>query len=174
VNNPALGVYFFPKRRFLPFSAQPGPRSLVASSAIAEPAFSNSFLAASASAEPGTKTLPAPPLPTADGPWLERRTTLCTLGQSRVAFGVFCFSEQWPTYGSTSWRSLVSAGSEFLAILPDPPRPVVTTAVLRVGVCRSSAWRGMFLLASRMFPAPPRPDDWRFDMVNACVTCVVG
>jgi len=70
------------------------------------------------------------------------------------------------TYGSTSWRSLVSTGSEFLAMLPLPPRPVVTTAVLSVGVWRSSGWRGTFLLLSRMLPAPPRPDDWRFDMMG--------
>ena len=69
--------------------------------------------------------------------------------------------EREKTYGSTSWRSRVSAGSVFLAMLPVPPRPVVTTEVLRVGVSRSlgPSLGDMELLT--MLPAPPRPEDCR-------------
>lgn len=61
------------------------------------------------------------------------------------------------TYGCTSCRALVSIGSTFLAMLPEPPRPVVTIEVLRVGVARSWGWILGDLVLSTMLPAPPRP-----------------
>ena len=69
------------------------------------------------------------------------------------------------TYGSTSCLFRVSTGSEFFAMLPVPPRPVVTMAVLRVGVCRSSGWMRGDLELSTMLPAPPRPDDWKWPVI---------
>lgn len=66
------------------------------------------------------------------------------------------------THGSTSWRARVSTGSVFLAMFPDPPRPVVTMEVLSVGVSRSLAWSLGDSEESTMLPAPPRPDDWRW------------
>lgn len=61
------------------------------------------------------------------------------------------------TYGWTSCLALVSIGSRFLAMFPEPPRPVVTTDVLSVGVCRSWGWILGDLALSTMLPAPPRP-----------------
>lgn len=60
-------------------------------------------------------------------------------------------------YGSTSWRRRASAGSSVAAMLPVPPRPVVKTLVLRVGVWRSFAERRGWLAVEEMLPAPPRP-----------------
>lgn len=50
----------------------------------------------------------------------------------------------------------------FFAMLPVPPRPVVTTEVLRVGVSRSEAVNFGESLALDMLPAPPRPceENW--------------
>jgi hypothetical protein len=69
------------------------------------------------------------------------------------------------TYGSTSWRRRFSSASRPAAKLPVPPRPVVTIEVFRVGVCRSSGWSCGALELSTMLPAPPRPEDWRWDMM---------
>ena len=43
------------------------------------------------------------------------------------------------------------------AMLPEPPRPVVTTDVLRTGVLRSAGVSLGDLELSAMLPAPPRP-----------------
>jgi len=70
------------------------------------------------------------------------------------------------TYGLTSWSARVSAASVFLAMLPVPPRPVVTTDVLRVGVSRSVGWILADLLESTMLPAPPRPEEARLPLIS--------
>ncbi len=69
-------------------------------------------------------------------------------------------------YPSTSWRRRVSYGSSFLAMLPVPPRPVVTTGFLRTGVSRSDGFSLGDCRASAMLPAPPRPCDESCDAVK--------
>lgn len=54
----------------------------------------------------------------------------------------------------------------FCAILPEPPRPVVTIGVLRVGVSRSEGAIRGDLEASAMLPAPPRPVDVKPDILD--------
>lgn len=68
------------------------------------------------------------------------------------------------THAFTSWRKRVSAGSLFLAMLPVPPRPVVTKGFLRIGVSRSVGVSWGDLVASFMLPAPPRPWEARPDI----------
>jgi hypothetical protein len=70
------------------------------------------------------------------------------------------------TYGSTSCLARVSRGSRFGAMLPKPPRPVVTTGVLRKGVSRSEGLTRGDRAALAMLPAPPRPVDVMLDMLG--------
>lgn len=74
------------------------------------------------------------------------------------------------TYGPTSWRMRVSRGSLFLAMLPVPPRPVVTIGFFKVGVSRSDGVIFGDCFASAMFPAPPRPCDESCEVIlyDAC------
>jgi hypothetical protein len=73
--------------------------------------------------------------------------------------GVRSHSHKQDTYGITSWRARVSAGSLLAAMFPEPPRPVVMTGFLSVGVSRSLGPRRGDLDVSPMLPAPPRPVD---------------
>lgn len=61
-------------------------------------------------------------------------------------------------------------------MFPWPPRPVVTTEVLRVGVWRSEAVSLGDSLALAMLPAPPRPWDANWELivlgVGLCVCCL--
>lgn len=78
------------------------------------------------------------------------------------------------TYGPTSCRARVSAGSLFGAMLPEPPRPVVTTDVFKVGVWRSAGWIWGDLEASAMLPAPPRPVEMFPVILREVVSCLNG
>lgn len=59
------------------------------------------------------------------------------------------------TYATTSCARLAASGSLFFAMLPEPPRPVVYTSLLSVGVSSDGGCRSEGVLP--MFPAPPRP-----------------
>lgn len=75
------------------------------------------------------------------------------------------------THGLTSWRKRVSTGSVFFAMLPVPPRPVVTMGFFSVGVCRSEGCNFGEDLASDMLPAPPRPCEAYCEAIVVCVVC---